>query len=795
MRDSGEESHPERRRTISTSQWASNGVIALLPVLACFLGGSTQKWAEGIVVAVLGFYLLARPPRVSLGLALNCVLFAFVALVAIALLPVDWFSFPTWRLAFVNDFGIQLPQTVSPQPWITGGGLISLIAGLAWLYVVSTQDIGLRSARFQLRLFVIGVTFLAGLCIALYLVHGAFPFWKNERGFGPFPNRNHTADLFGISAIVLLACGQDDLRHSRKSWFFWLIALGVLVTAIILDYSRAGILILVGGSALWIAIVALRQRSPALIALGFSFLLLLATALLLLGGQTLERFHLRGFEGPGITTDFRWRIFHDAFRMIQASPWCGIGLGNFESVFAIFRNESLGNTRALHPESDWIWLWAEAGWLSVVMVILGVALLIRRVFPLREGTNQRFRLAALFAALIFALHGLVDVPGHKVGTLFTGVFLLGLALHRPLDLKPSRLIPPFFRIVGLALVVIGISWTVAARARILLPGSVGVESARQLSEISNRTRNPSSTIALTTQALGWAPLDWQLYFLRAIGEVADKQPANALADFRRARFLEPNSYEIPLAEGNIWMSSNPILATTAWREALRRAGIDRRGVYSLILRTAPKNNPLIARLLEETGLGQPDLALAYLADLSGPNFDRALAEFLKSDPDLRNLTETQKLAFFALWSDRGDREKLVRAVEEHPDWLQYAWLGMAKYYAGNNDFHRAYELTQRFGEPAALPRIAQSSASLDELNRSFYSSPDNLAVGYALYRKQMEAGKIDDALQTIRHFSERPNSPVYLRFLEAESWAAKQNWERAWSAWQAFWAERNQAPK
>ncbi len=790
MPDSAEHPNLQRSRTISTSQWASSGIIALLPVFACFLGGSTQKWAEGIIVAILGLYMLVRPPRVSLGLIFNCVLVVFVALTAVAFWPADWFFLPAWRRAFTNDLGIYLAQTVSPQPWITGGGMITLIAGIAWLYVVSTQEIGLRLTRFQLRIFVIGVTFLASICLVLYWLHLALPFWKNERGFGPFPNRNHTADLFGITAIVLLACGQDDLRRSRKSWFLWVIGLAILVGAIILDYSRAGILILVGGSALWIAIVAVRQRSPAPVAIGLSFLLLLVTALLLLGGQTLERFHLRGFEGPGITTDFRWRIFHDAFQMIRSSPWCGIGLGNFESVFAIFRNQSIGNTRALHPESDWIWLWAEAGWPAVVMVVLGIALLIRRVFPLREGTNQRFRLASLFAALIFALHGLVDVPGHKVGTVFAGIFLLGLSLHRPLDLKSNRLIPISFRLIGLALLIAGVSWTVAARGRMLIPGSVGVESARELSEIANRGWNFPRTITLTSQALEWAPLDWQLYFLRATAEVAQKKPANALADFRRARFLEPNSYEVPLAEGNIWMSSNPVLAATAWREALRRAGDDRRGVYSVILRTAPKDNPLIGSLLKETGLTQPDLVLAYLSDQSGADFDRALTEFLKNDPDLRKLTETQKLALFTLWSDRGDREKLVQEVANHPGWLQYAWLGMAKYYASKNDFRAAYQLTQRFGEPAALPRIAQTTLSLDELNQRFYSNPDNLAIGYALYRKQMDAGRIDDALNTIRHFTERPSSPAYLHYLEAETWAAKENWERAWTAWQEFWSAK-----
>ena len=80
-------------------------------------------------------------------------------------------------------------------------------------------------------------------------------------------------------------------------------------------------------------------------------------ALLLFGGQTFERFHLRDFITAGTSTNFRWRIFHDTFRLVRNSPWCGIGFGNFESIFAIFRDASLGDPRALHPESDWFWLW------------------------------------------------------------------------------------------------------------------------------------------------------------------------------------------------------------------------------------------------------------------------------------------------------------------------------------------------------------------------------------------------------------------------------------------------------
>ena len=92
-----------------------------------------------------------------------------------------------------------------------------------------------------------------------------------------------------------------------------------------------------------------------------------------------------------------------------------------------FCDASLGDRPASHPESDWLWLWTELGWPAVVLAIVGIALLVSRVFPLRAGTNQGYRLATLIAALLFAIDGIVDVPGHRMGTAFAAVFLLGLS--------------------------------------------------------------------------------------------------------------------------------------------------------------------------------------------------------------------------------------------------------------------------------------------------------------------------------------------------------------------------------
>src|SRR5438552_7939491 len=299
------------------AQWARSFFLALLPVLAVFLGGATSKWAEGIIVAFFGAFLIFQPPRRSLGWKINATFLAFALCALVSYLPQSWFFTPDWRTALTNDFGIALPSSVTPQPWLTAGCFASLVAGLCWLYRVSAQELELRVARFQLRLFAAGIVVIAVFSILFYLTQHSIPFWKNPRNFGPFPNRNQTADLFGVTSVLILAAAQDDIRHRRKRWILWTIALITVIAAICLNFSRAGVIILVAASAIWIGTVALRLDAPTRagaacrISLAVSFFLLLVSTLLVAGGQTLARFHLQKLAGRDFTSDFRWLIFRD----------------------------------------------------------------------------------------------------------------------------------------------------------------------------------------------------------------------------------------------------------------------------------------------------------------------------------------------------------------------------------------------------------------------------------------------------------------------------------------------------
>src|SRR5205823_14815263 len=117
MPNSMERSRSRENQNAANTRWIANATVALLPVLACFLGGATQKWEEGLVIMLLALCLLVRPPRLSLGTLTNLVLLTFFILSSVAFLPARWFFHPELISVFDIHLGIQLPSTLTPHSY------------------------------------------------------------------------------------------------------------------------------------------------------------------------------------------------------------------------------------------------------------------------------------------------------------------------------------------------------------------------------------------------------------------------------------------------------------------------------------------------------------------------------------------------------------------------------------------------------------------------------------------------------------------------------------------------------
>ena len=770
-------------------------IIVLATLVAVGLGGSVALPAQTLLAAVAGLLMLVAPPhgalpRVPLVLALLLFLLALAAF-----LPADS-SFVAWRhylatqchLAPGGPDVFPLSSSRTPQPWLTLQSAALLFVGLAWgLYLLALS--WERSERIlAAELLVFGVALLALLAALAFILHFHIPGWTQTENRGWFPNRNQTADVLALTGITAYALIFDRLRKGKRTGYLLLLALVPIVVGLVISYSRAGILLFFGGVLAWHLWPRPGQRSGAAVkwlALSASLGIILLAIFLAFGGETLGRFLSPAPPGAATQdiTDYRGPIQSDALHFSLQAPWLGTGLGNFEPLFSFSRVASINGNRAIHPESDWLWLASEMGWPAVALVITGLGWWLRRALPLENKPGESMRRALIVAMIVFAIHGLVDVSAHRPGSLWVALLLAALALPSR-DRRPSPATPFLFRGLGLAVLVVAFWWSGSLLGWNVPPTTATLEHMKKQLE---RGLPPPAATKLATEALRIAPLDWTLYLQRGRAETADPAQFDAARrDFATADALNPYWIELPIDEGEAWLDANePGLGLDAWTDGLNRAGPLRHEMYHDMVGLAPPHSVM------REGLAQ--LAFANVDDLltilpsSEPGEAEALIDnVLQTDPGLDHLTARQRDVFLAAWWTQGDRTQLMALLQRHPEWDASTWLYQARFAAAQNDFPRACALCLHWVKPPTVPQVGKSRG-LDELVADFQANPNSLTDGLTLFLAQMEAGQNDAALATLAALRKIPGDhPAYLFYLEAQLDSARNDWPAAWSAWQNY---------
>lgn len=810
---------PSRRPGTVWPQWPGTAgwgraLLALLPLGCVASGGATERWSEALMLLALGGVLLATPPRASLGRWMNLALVGLFLSAFVAFLPARWFFVPAWRSALTDDFGATLPTTLSPQPWLTAEAVVVFAAGLGWFYLMGTVRWSDELRRRAGIVFAAGTVALAVVAVAWYRAGTHPSVWPSERGFGPFPNRNQTADFFALGALPVLACGRAAWRAGHKpAALAWLAGWLAVAAAVFHSFSRAGVILLFATTAVYLGLEITRRTrhqpmSPIVrwrrIAMVASLVLVLGSGLLMFGGDTLARLRTGGAmtEGNTMSNALRRAIYADTAGMIARSPWCGSGLNTFNEIFATYRREAVQNPqRVKHPESDWLWLAAELGWPGVVAALAGVGLTLRRMRPPRHGHDRPLRLAAAIGVAGFLAHGLVDVGGHRVGTVFSALFLLGLALPgRALAVKPEEETADLpadlpwlgwmFRGAGVLFVGVGLLWTLEARGVLLLPGDQGVAALKNSAVQQGEERDFKASRGSLTRALAWSPLDWRTYYMRgAAGVLGGDQADEALADFRRARYLEGVNAALPFDEARVWASAGQVApAVSALLEACRRDPANAVNYLRVVYAATRLDEDFVARV-GAAARRDPALTVALVAVLEPPDTAEFIESVLRADPALRKLDDTQKARFFQWWALRGDPRSLVAEMDAHPDWQGLGWRSWADAKArdGTPDALRAAcGIAARFAPRAQLPPVDKNVPPPAELRRSVETGEPGLVQIFALYAAERAAGDVPGALETLQRATARPDCPAYFYYLEATLATETGRWELGWPAWQKY---------
>ena len=380
-------------------------VVLALTALAPILGGCTKLWAAASLAAATGLLFLIAPPKRSLGRLPNIAFAALIALALVAFLPSRWFPLSDWR-AVLEKLGARLPATVSAQPWLTFQSTLQFLLGLSWGYYLLAADWSLAARKRAWTFIALLIVGLAAAITVANFLQARIPFWPHTPEFGFFVNRNHTSNVLGIGGILVYALALDGFARRQRHWWIWIAALSLICWALILDYSRAGIILLVAGVAAWHLfwlITSGNKRRPLIASAGILLLLLLFAWN---GGKTIMRFidQESDFLSP---SNMRFAIYRDALDLTTRAPFTGIGLPNFSYVFSTAQTHSVGEDVAAHPESDWLWTAVELGWLAPFAHCGPFYLVAQPLFPFRvrnvstiairgDGLRLRICLARLF---------------------------------------------------------------------------------------------------------------------------------------------------------------------------------------------------------------------------------------------------------------------------------------------------------------------------------------------------------------------------------------------------------------
>ena len=127
-----------------------------------------------------------------------------------------------FRESLAADWGLQLENFITPQPWVTFEAWAKLSLQLVWLAWCLARGFSSDQRRTALSTLAIGGVLLCWLSIVVKIGWLAVPWWVfedvgNQVLFGPFANRNQLRSLAAITCVLCAARAYESPRRkSRK---------------------------------------------------------------------------------------------------------------------------------------------------------------------------------------------------------------------------------------------------------------------------------------------------------------------------------------------------------------------------------------------------------------------------------------------------------------------------------------------------------------------------------------------------------------------------------------------------
>lgn len=452
------------------------GLFIVVLAWAPFPLGSNRPWSWSLLILLVGVCWLlwwgstwrapAKAGRFARGLVWP-LLFGGLALgwgivQVLPIVPQGW-SHPVWQLAD-SVLGTHGAGAISMDPWRTMTEVMKLTTYVMafWLVRVFASRTDRANTLLNALIVIGGVYAAYALSMAAMGLHQFNLFYAapdtDKMVAAPFVNRNSFATYAGLcalcagarlvergSAVIVTRRGPRVYLLTLVQYLFgsgvlYLLAGVLALSALIATASRAGNTAFdVGLAVIFVLSLILSARQSRLARTAGVAIAIFAAIVVLfaINGNVLAT-RIDDMTASGLDAGLRLHLWDVAWRMIQNSPFLGLGLGTYKTAYPLYsdlmtrfiidraHNDYLELAAGLGLPAAILW-WSALVWLSG-LCLRGVLVRRRyRVYPM----------VAVGASALVGFHSIFDFSLQMPAIALTYAAILGLGVAQAFSTRST----------------------------------------------------------------------------------------------------------------------------------------------------------------------------------------------------------------------------------------------------------------------------------------------------------------------------------------------------------------------
>ncbi len=751
--------------------YALSGVILLI-----ITGGGTNVYSEGFAFAWVGVGLILFPIKSIPGYKLTILLsLLFVWIVGAAFLPFNFLR-PDW-FSQAETQGLKTHFALSIHPSITLEKSIFFITGLCWLLLCMGNILG-RHDRYRIfKYATIALGSLGLIVVAGLNFNFQHPLTWGTHKFSFFPNHNQNGIVLAIGAILAMGLLVRAIRRKEWKGALYFIIVSVITLALMQGMSRGALLALGLGVILILLLTMENQSFSFYVKVGLPLILVFASFFIIYGQSLLFEFISLIYAGTG-DEEIRFQIYKDTFAYLFQNPWLGVGIGNFRYVFPFMRENTLTPQSVHHPESDFLWIWGETGLPGLILVCAALVLLVSRLHMKDLFFLKGLRLIGFIAFAVFLVSALIEVSGHRLGTVMLAILIYGMIQSDHAEIIRISFLPILSRFVGICLMVTSTVWLLNDLIGWDLKTQSAIDVTQSTLETQFEHHSPEELQQVLERYAEIYPFMSSIYQMQGllhlyqISEIEEVDQA-----FQRASFLRPNDPQIFLQQGIAWINYDHRKAVNSWYNALNLSE-NRQELFRRILIATPEFQ---LQHLRPLTLDFVEVRFSYFRYLKGfkDAYLRQVNLELAVNPTLEGFSSEQKELILLLLTQYDDQGQLGRLITNFPILGSENWS--LKAYAASNEgnYQEASRLAMlNIGKPEMIDLMRGRTYA--DIRSDYLSNSEDVLKIIALIQKLEEEERYDEAEIIIKVAYGRSIENAYLEYMYAKVSYLLGNYEDSW---------------